>query len=319
MISLLKKLISIPGARRVVSPVFYYFGAFDDIYLFQFHDRVYGETMKAVFATLNDIERSKWSLFDYARLLALLGLDAQALDRAADFQSSYNAFAFADPDHADVGSEGLWANSQNFFLVALPALLAAFLAGRALFGCLFARAASVWLRKFAFWPFLALLLLDGNVQQFAFWLAAEWRLAFAFAPAHKLLKAAWLLFGFALVAAAAGLFFLSYSCYRRKNFHLMDNCRNVLAGHAALALQLGLRNALLGALHSLLRGLAYRAALLVLCAAELLFAFAFAAALFRGVYKDRLKMWLFLLLCLTKLVLIATLAADYRAINLPVV
>ena len=203
-------------------------------------------------------------------------------------------------------------------MVALPALALAFLAGRALFLRLFTRAASVWLRKFAFWPFLLLLLLDGNVQQFAFCLAAEWRLVFAFAPGHKLLKAGALLFGFAVVAAAAGLYFLSYGCYRRKNALLMDNCRNVLAGHAALALQLGLRNALLGALHSLLRGLAYRRMLLLLAAAELLCLAAFAAALFRGVYRDRLKMWLFLLLCLTKLVLMATLFADYRSVNLPV-
>lgn len=36
-------------------------------------------------------------------------------------------------------------------------------------------------------------------------------------------------------------------------------------------------------------------------------------------YKDRLKMWVFLLLCLNKLVLMATLLADYNSINLPVI
>lgn len=50
---IIKFLISIPAARRVISPIFYFFGIFDDIYLFQFHDRLYGETMKTVFENLN--------------------------------------------------------------------------------------------------------------------------------------------------------------------------------------------------------------------------------------------------------------------------
>lgn len=87
----------------MISPVFYYFGIFDDIYLFQFHDRVYGETMTAVFTTLNDIESSKWSIFNYRRLLALFGVQAEAVDEVADFQNSYNSFPFTDANHANVG------------------------------------------------------------------------------------------------------------------------------------------------------------------------------------------------------------------------
>lgn len=102
------------------------------------------------------------------------------------------------------------------------------------------------------------------MQQFAFYLAIEWKLVFAFSLSDKLIKAASLLFGFFLVAVVAGLYFLSYSCYRKKNFHVMDNNRNRLAGHAALALQIGLRNACLGVLHSVLRGVTYRGMLLAL-------------------------------------------------------
>lgn len=51
--TLTKTIISVPGARRVVSPLFYYFGIFDDIYFYQFQDRVYGQTMNTVFKQLN--------------------------------------------------------------------------------------------------------------------------------------------------------------------------------------------------------------------------------------------------------------------------
>ena len=48
-------VISIPAARRIASPLFYYFGNFDDLFLYSFHNRTYSETMKYVFGEINQI------------------------------------------------------------------------------------------------------------------------------------------------------------------------------------------------------------------------------------------------------------------------
>jgi hypothetical protein len=56
-------VISFPSARKI-APIFYYFGNFDDLYLYMYHDRVYGSTMQEVFSHINDIERAKWSVVD---------------------------------------------------------------------------------------------------------------------------------------------------------------------------------------------------------------------------------------------------------------
>ena len=68
--------MSIPGARRVVSPVFYYFGIFDDLFLFQYHDREYGQAMRSFFGKINEIELKKWSIIDYKTVLGLMGVDS---------------------------------------------------------------------------------------------------------------------------------------------------------------------------------------------------------------------------------------------------
>ena len=49
-------LISVPGARRTVTPLFYYFGIFDDHSFYQFHDRVYSPTMNEFFGNINDVQ-----------------------------------------------------------------------------------------------------------------------------------------------------------------------------------------------------------------------------------------------------------------------
>lgn len=54
-ISLLAQMISIPAARKFISPAFVYFGIFDDLYLYQFHDRLYGATINDLFSNLNGI------------------------------------------------------------------------------------------------------------------------------------------------------------------------------------------------------------------------------------------------------------------------
>jgi len=40
-----KTAISVPGGRKIISPIFYYFGNYDDLSLYKRHFREYGNTM----------------------------------------------------------------------------------------------------------------------------------------------------------------------------------------------------------------------------------------------------------------------------------
>jgi len=55
MTNTLSEMISIPAARSAISPLFYYFGNFDAIYLFMFHDRIYGDTLNSLLGNISQI------------------------------------------------------------------------------------------------------------------------------------------------------------------------------------------------------------------------------------------------------------------------
>ena len=50
--NLLKFSISLPSGRRIVYPLFYFFGNFDDIYLYSFHDAFYGRVAEGLFSDI---------------------------------------------------------------------------------------------------------------------------------------------------------------------------------------------------------------------------------------------------------------------------
>jgi hypothetical protein len=120
------------------------------------------------------------------------------------------------------------------------------------------------LRKFDFWGYLLIIIFEGNVQQFAFYLTAEWRNTFFFSLGDRWLKAGVVWFGFLLVVVSVGGFLIAYGTYRKLNKYLVDNNRNNFKGNVYILLQNGLRNLLLGMLHSILRSLPYEAMLSIL-------------------------------------------------------
>ena len=164
LLEMIKTVISVPATRRVVSPLFYYFGVFDDIYFYQFQDRRYGDTMTAVFSELDDIQAKKWSIVSYERVAALFGDSAASLNDTLDYQGVYLTYNFTAVDHTFLGTESLLGNCQNFAFVGLPMIIVGFVLLRFAFRLLFAYPVSRLLRKFDFWLFALLLLFDGNVQ-----------------------------------------------------------------------------------------------------------------------------------------------------------
>ena len=78
-----------PGARRLISPFFYFFGAFDDLFFYQFHDRNYGVTMTQVLRYINEIEKKKWSAVTYATVLGWFGFQPSEFDLFINYQEKY--------------------------------------------------------------------------------------------------------------------------------------------------------------------------------------------------------------------------------------
>lgn len=151
-------MISIPGARKVITPFFYYFGIFDDLYLYQFHDRVYGNTMNSVFKEINEIENSKWSVLSYDSVIDRLGGDSEKFDSLVDYQAEFLAYNWTDANHTQLGTESLIGNSQNFFVVAIPLGFLLFVLCRTAFRLLYHYPLSKLFRKFDFWLFLPIVL-----------------------------------------------------------------------------------------------------------------------------------------------------------------
>ena len=89
-------MISVPSLRRL-SPTFYFFANFDDLYLYSFHDRHYGKVMNELFSELSVIESTKWSLFGYGSVLKLLGISNSSFFGQIDYQRAYISYRFNTP------------------------------------------------------------------------------------------------------------------------------------------------------------------------------------------------------------------------------
>lgn len=59
-LAFLSTVISVPGARAVITPIFYLFGNFDNFFLYQYHDRTYNPVVNDFFNQINNLEAKKW-------------------------------------------------------------------------------------------------------------------------------------------------------------------------------------------------------------------------------------------------------------------
>ena len=65
LIELVKNIIDVPTARKIVTPLFYYFSNFDDLYLYSLHNREYSDAMNSLFQQIANIENKKWTLLSF--------------------------------------------------------------------------------------------------------------------------------------------------------------------------------------------------------------------------------------------------------------
>ena len=248
-------------------------------------------------------------------MLQLFGISNASFFGQVDYQRAYITYRFTTPDRPEQGSEALLVNCTNFFVVAAPIIFALFIISRIAFRLLFNYSVSRLLRKFDFWGCLFITLFEGNIQQFTFYCAAEYRNAFFFSLGDKWTKVFVVCFGFILVVVSVCGLLLSFGMYRKLNKYLVDNNRNNLKGVCFLLLQYGLKNFILGVLHSVLRPLPYTVTIAVLLSTEVIFTMLFTLSFSIGIYKNAIFMWFNVIISLVRMLLITTLAFDYEQIN----
>lgn len=139
---------------------------------------------------------------------------------------------------------------------------------------------------------------------------SELRNVFAFTFSNWLVKVFVVKFGFVLVLVATAWFLTTLGLYGKLNRYLLDNNRNSMMGNILLVLQFGLRNLVLGIMHSLLRELSYSTMITVLIGTEIVFMVIFTLSIPWKVYKSINNMWIHLLLTFIKIILIYTLLFD---------
>jgi len=135
----------------------------------------------------------------------------------------------------------------------MPITVCGFIFLRFLFYSLFHFKISKLFRKFGLWGFLFIILFDGNIQQFSFYLNSDWKHLFFLQCGHKMLKVIVFLFGFTLIIVSVGGYFITLFLYNKANKYLMDNNMNKVSSASLLIFQNGIRNLLLGFVHYHLR------------------------------------------------------------------
>ncbi len=181
---------------------------------------------------------------------------------------------------------------------------------RIFFNILYKYRLSIFLRLFDFWAYFFIILFEGNIQQFAFYMISELRNLFAFTFNNWIVKVLVVQFGFILGLVATACFFMTLGLYGKLNRYLLYNYRNSMMGNIVLMLQFGLRNLVLGIMHSLLRELSYSTTITVLIGTEIVFMVIFTLSIPWKIYKSINNMWIYLLLTFIRIILISTLLFD---------
>lgn len=163
---LLQRAASLPSGRRLVYPLFYFFGNFDDLYLYSFHGFYYGRVAEYIFNQIEDIEKAQWSLLNQFDFMAQIIVENSSLWKVLSSREVYLTIF-------NEKSENLLTNCYFYFIFSLPVSFIIFILMRALFSRLRSFSISKFIRAFDLWGFLLVLLFDGNIQQFAFFSASN--------------------------------------------------------------------------------------------------------------------------------------------------
>ena len=170
-------------------------------------------------------------------------------------------------------------------------------------------------RRFDFLIYLAIIIFDGNVQQFSFYLAPELKTVFAFECANKFAKIFIIFVGYCLLVFSVCGYIIGLSFYMKLNRYFTDNNKNILFGNFALILQNGIRNMMLGTTHSLFRNGNYLVLISILLIIEGIFFIVLLIGISNKIYVENKATWIYIWFTFLRMILISAFYNDRTCIN----
>lgn len=151
------------------------------------------------------------------------------------------------------GNGGFFLDSlAEFLCINIPFTILTFFLLNRLFYCLFSHPFSAYLRTFSFWGFLAQMLLEGNLEYFAFLAANNSKYMFVWSFPQKLHLVAFVVGFYFVFLGAVGSFFLFAYFYKKLVKYFLTNLFRIPGSLMLMTYLYGLRPFIKGALHAYL-------------------------------------------------------------------
>lgn len=205
---------SIPSIRGFFQVIFGSFVWFDELYPFQFHQRNYGYRMNMTFKAGQTIQTNKWQGMNWMitdQVLTFFGSSMKKISNGLDYKKNHTSSHFKSYQPS---GEGLFPNGLSFLLTVSLVTLFLFLILRGVFFLLFHHRWSLYFRSFSFWPYLIVILMEGNLLQLIFFACGNLKLSFSLGLSEKVSNVFSWTFFYLFTVVASALFPMLLSSYR---------------------------------------------------------------------------------------------------------
>ncbi len=173
--------------------------------------------MQLLFKQMQTIQKQKWTGADWLitdRILAIFNTSIGNITKSIDHKAKYSSSFWVK---RVLKGEGFLVNTLSYFTTILIFTLVFYLIARAAFFMLYKQRWSMFFRSFSFWPYLAIILMEGNLIQLIFFACGDLRLAFSLTFSEKTINMLSWLFFFTLMMLATAMFPMLYSAYNSKS------------------------------------------------------------------------------------------------------
>lgn len=95
----------VPGSRKII-PALCFFINIDELWLYQYHERNYGITMKLFFGNIQKLENEKWNILEDSVtnvVLDKIGTSKEAIYESIDTKKKYTPQAFRNAENRGEG------------------------------------------------------------------------------------------------------------------------------------------------------------------------------------------------------------------------
>jgi hypothetical protein len=192
--------------------------------------------MELLFKQIQTIQKQKWAGADWLiadKILLAFNTTMVDLSSSIDFKAKYSSPFWVN---RMTNGEGFLVNSLSYFITVIIFTALVYLIARAAFFMLYKKKLSIFFRSFAFWPYLAIMLMEGNLLQLIFFACGELHLPFSTHFSDRISNVLGWLWFFILLMCATAIFPMLYSAYRNKIKYFSDNMQRPLKIKAVLYL-----------------------------------------------------------------------------------